>query len=59
MVTSLLLAITWEHRSMAATAKLCPNPMLSDLALSIAEVESTKIVYRRPLSYLRSKTSRA
>ena len=52
MATLLLLEIILVQASMAAMAKPCPGPMLSDLTLSMAAVESTKTVYRWPLSCL-------
>ena len=42
--------------SMLATAKRWPGPVASDLMRSMAAVESTKMVYRRPLSWRWART---
>ena len=52
MATSLALDISLVQAPTAAAAERCPGTMLSDLILSIAAVESTKMVYLWPLSCL-------
>ena len=58
MVTLLSLDVM-RQTSMAATAKRCPGPRSSSLTLVLAEVESTKTVYWRPLSFLCSIVCKA
>ena len=58
-MTSLLLARSLSLTSMAATAKRWPGPVLSGRVPSIAAVESTEMVYYRPLSCLWSAMLRA
>ena len=51
MAASLFLDISRVPTSLAATVKRCPGPMASDWILSMAAMESAKIVYHRPASW--------